>query len=162
MRGAKLSGNKTLITVPSKISELSLNSSIHIAVVPCIKPRQADTGSKITGREKMQLTADEQWLMAYVNTRIHTWGDVKDGAIRAMKRIHNHQDFIDWVNCFLPTSRQEEIKRALVSFKGTKAPAAASKQIPIKLDERVVRLLLDRAKAENCSISELLIRRLAS
>ncbi len=114
----------------------------------------------------MQLTVDEQWIMAYMNTRIHNWGDVKDDAIRAMKRIHEHRDFVDWVSCFLPESRQLEIKRALMSFKSAKAKQKlqpeAPRQVPIKLDAKVARLLIDSAKAENCSVSELLIKRLAS
>ena len=114
----------------------------------------------------MQLNADEQWIMAYMHTRIHNWGDVKDDAVRSMKRIHEHQDFIDWVSCFLPESRQDEVKRALSVFKATKAqqkqPLPLVRQIPVKLDERAVRLLLDHAKAENCSVSEFLIKRLAS
>ena len=117
----------------------------------------------------MQLTVDEQWILAYMNTRIHNWGDVRDDAVRAMKRIKDHRDFVDWTDYFLPKSRKEEIKRALTEFKKAKAkqkaktdPKVGPRQIPIQLDERVAQILIKKAEAEKCSISEYLIKRLAS
>lgn len=115
----------------------------------------------------MRLTVDDQWMMAYMNTRIHNWGDVRDGATRAMKKIENHDDFVAWSDHFLPKSRKDEVKRALAAFKVARAkqkPASKPndlKKVPVQLDERAARLLLARAKAEQCSVSEYLLKKLA-
>jgi hypothetical protein len=116
----------------------------------------------------MQLTVDDQWMMAYTTARIQSWGDVRDDAARSMKKIQAHEDFMDWSSYFLPNSRKEEIKRALTAFKieqvkkkGARPVQGLKRQIPINLDERAAKLLVDRAKAEQCSVSELLLNRLA-
>jgi hypothetical protein len=116
----------------------------------------------------MQLSADDQWMLAYVNSKVHSWGDVRDDAARAMKKIKNHEDFISWSECFLPNTRKDEIKRARVAFRISQAkkkqPRARStqlRQVPVKLDENAAKLLISKAKSEQCSISELLLKRLA-
>lgn len=113
----------------------------------------------------MQLTIDDQWMLAYMNTRLHNWGDVPDGASRAIKKIHDHDDFIAWTECFLPKSRLEETIKAMRAFKISRAqkkPApTATKQVTVNLEEQAARLLIARAKAEQCSVSEYLLKNLA-
>jgi len=115
----------------------------------------------------MNLSVDDQWMMAYMNSRIHRWGDVRDDASRAMKRIKGHQDFIDWSEHFLPASRCDEVKRALVAFKISKAkdkkPKASTppSTFSVNINEKAAKLLHARAKAEQCSISDLLLKHLA-
>ena len=112
----------------------------------------------------MRLSVDEQWMLAYLNTRIHNWGDVKNDAGKTIHKVKSHDDFVAWVECFLPTSRREEVLRALKQFKQRKRdqkPASSVSQVPVNLDARAAKLLLERAKAEQCSVSEYLLKKLA-
>lgn len=114
----------------------------------------------------MQLTVDEQWMLAYMNTRIHNWGDVKDDASRSIKRIRSHEDFIAWAECFLTDARKEEVKRALQTFRHSKRSQSDSQKtsespVPIKLNARAARLLVERAREEHCSVSDYLLKKLA-
>jgi hypothetical protein len=113
----------------------------------------------------MQLTIDDQWMLAYMNTRLHNWGDVTDGAARTIKKIENHDDFVAWTECFLPKSRLDETLKALRAFKTSRAKkqsaTKATKQVAVNLEERAARLLIARARAEQCSVSEFLLKNLA-
>lgn len=112
----------------------------------------------------MRLTVDEQWMLAYLNTRIHNWGDVKNDAGKTIHKVKTHDDFVAWVDCFLPKTRREEVLRSLKQFKQRKReqkPAAPRHQVPINLDAKAARLLMARAKAEQCSVSEYLLKKLA-
>jgi hypothetical protein len=116
----------------------------------------------------MKLSADDQWMLSYVSSKIHNWGDVRDDAARSIKKIKSHEDFISWSECFLPNSRKDEIKRARAAYrisqakiKQTKAVPVQLRQVPVKLDENVAKLLITKARSEQCSISELLLKRLA-
>jgi hypothetical protein len=134
----------------------------------CNKWLRGDTSSTTEEGKKMQLSVEDQWMLAYVSSKIHNWGDVRDDAARTMKKIKNHDDFISWSEYFLPNSRKDEIKRALIAYKigQAKKKQAQSKpvqlrQVPVTMDEKVAKLLVNQARAEQCSISELLLKRLA-
>lgn len=115
----------------------------------------------------MPLTVDEQWMLAYMTARVHSWGNVKDNASRSIKKIQNHDDFVAWVDYFLPTSRKEEVKQALITFKQSRAvqkPAGDlvdQPKVPVKLDPRAARMLVARAKKEHCSVSDYVLKKLA-
>jgi len=113
----------------------------------------------------MTLSIDEQWMLTYLKTHINGWDDMRHEALRTVTRVASHIDFIDWTNCFLPTNRRVELNRALQAYKLARKtvlqPVRKTPRVQVALDERAARLLHNKAKEAQCSISELVIRRLA-
>lgn len=113
----------------------------------------------------MKLSKEDQWMLAYLNRHIEQWEDVRDGATRSIKRIENHADFIAWADYFLPRNRKVELKKALINFKiqkGSKEHVQnRTGEVNVSLHEKAAKLLRDKAAAEQCSISEVLVKHLA-
>ena len=110
----------------------------------------------------MNLTSDERWMLDYLQTRIRRWNDVRDDASRTMKRIFTQEDFNDCKDCFLPTARQEELQRALALSKSKQVNSRQTEQnTVVQLNAKASRLLQRRAQAEQCSVSDLILRHLA-
>ncbi len=117
----------------------------------------------------MSLSVEDQWMIAYINNRILRWGDVRDDAARTIKQVKSHQDFNDWASCFLPKKRKDEIHQALIKFKSTiershepvLKPEQPIAKVGLRIEEKAAKLLMAKAKAERCTISDVVIRHLA-
>ncbi len=117
-------------------------------------------------RRPNALTADQKWMLNYLNQYLDIWQDVSAEASRTLKKVRTQKDFADWVDYFLPKKRVVQTKQALSAYKINKArytrkPKQATKVVSVPLDAKVVRLLQKRARESKCSISELLIKKLA-
>jgi len=113
----------------------------------------------------MTLSIDEQWMLNYLKTHMHGWDDMRNEALRTITRVANHEDFIDWSNCFLPKNRRIEVNGALQAYKRMRQTThnpirTGAISVRVDLDELAARLLHSKAKEARCSISELLIRHL--
>ena len=114
------------------------------------------------------LSTDQQWIMSYLHTHLENWGDVRNDALRTLRKVKTQRDFIDWKDYFLPDRRYKQVLQALTSYKEERKrnkpkgrQQAHSKIISIPVEEQVARLLQQRARDAHCSISELLRRKLA-
>ncbi|MEJ2064396.1 MAG: hypothetical protein P8X74_14155 [Reinekea sp.] len=81
------------------------------------------------------LSIEQQWMLNFLNSHLNNWNDVRTEALKTLKKVRTSQDFIDWSEYFLPKRRRDEVQQALIAFR--------------------------KARAANCSISELLMRNLA-
>ncbi|MEJ2044340.1 MAG: hypothetical protein P8X89_13800 [Reinekea sp.] len=112
------------------------------------------------------LSIEQQWMLNFLNSHLNNWNDVRTEALKTLKKVRTSQDFIDWSEYFLPKRRRDEVQQALIAFKLRHSSTADSEQktrrtVAVPIDEQVARLLQRKARAANCSISELLMRNLA-
>ncbi len=115
-----------------------------------------------------ELTKNDKWMLNYVSERIARWGDVQNSAQSTMSKIKTRKDFTDWIKCFIPAHRWEEITAALAKHlaeeKLKKKPYVSSHpetRRSVSLSNTAIQVLSKRSRQENLNPSELILKYLA-
>lgn len=110
----------------------------------------------------MSLKASEQWIVQYLTRQIPHWEDVSHEAERELRKVESGQDLKAWVGFFLPKKRWQATLTALNNAKSQQGkPAPQGAQVSVPMAEDVARRLVREAKAQRCSVSDLVSQFLA-